>query len=64
MHVTRLPISFRIISMALGQSYDCPSAIDITLKDMGKTELHEAITKHNKARTVYKIIRMYLPSLL
>ena len=31
-----LLISFRVISHALGQSYDCPSVSDITLKDMGK----------------------------
>ena len=30
------PISFRITSMALGQSYDCPSASEVILKDMGK----------------------------
>ena len=31
-----LPISFRVTSRALGQSYDCPSASEVTLKDMGK----------------------------
>ena len=31
-----LPIFFRITSLALGQSCDCPSASEITLKDMGK----------------------------
>ena len=31
-----LPISFRVTSLALGQSYDCPSAIEATLKDMGR----------------------------
>ena len=29
-----LPISFRVTSLALGQSYDCPSASEATLKDM------------------------------
>ena len=28
--------SFRITSLALGQSYDCPSASEVILKDMGK----------------------------
>ena len=28
------PISFRVASLALGQSYDCPSASEATLKDM------------------------------
>ena len=31
-----LPISFRITSLALGQSCDCPSVSGVTLKDMGK----------------------------
>ena len=31
-----LPISFRVTLLALGQSYDCPSASEATLKDMGK----------------------------
>ena len=30
-----LPISSRVASLALGQSYDCPSAREATLKDMG-----------------------------
>ena len=32
-HVINLPISFRITSLALGLSYDCPSASEVTLKD-------------------------------
>ena len=37
-----LPISFGVASLALGQSYDCPSASEKTLKDMGKeiTAIH------------------------
>ena len=31
-----LPIFFRVTSLALGQSNDCPSASDVTLKSMGK----------------------------
>ena len=31
-------IFFRVASLALGQSYDCPSASDVTLRYMGKTE--------------------------
>ena len=30
-----IPIYFRVASLALGQSYDCPSASEATLKDMG-----------------------------
>ena len=35
---TCLPISLRITSLALGQSYDCPSASEVILKDMGKAK--------------------------
>ena len=28
------PIHIRVASLALGQSYDCPSASEVTLKDM------------------------------
>ena len=31
-----LPIFFRVTSLALGQSYDCPSASEATLKNNGK----------------------------
>ena len=31
-----LPISFRVTSLALGQSYDCPSAGEMTLEDISK----------------------------
>ena len=34
-----LPISFRVTSLTLGQSYDCPSASEVTLKGVG--ELHQ-----------------------
>ena len=47
-HVTHLPMAFRVASLALGQSYDCPSASDVTLKDKGKMGL----LNHNKAWTV------------
>ena len=33
--VSDLIMSFRVTSLALGQSYDCPSASEVTLKDMG-----------------------------
>ena len=32
-----LPISFRVTSQALGQSYDCPSAYEGTLMNINKT---------------------------
>ena len=31
-----LSISFEVASLALGQSYDCPSASEATMKDMSK----------------------------
>ena len=34
-HVIDLPISSWVASLALGQSHDCPSASEVTLKDMG-----------------------------
>ena len=43
--VMYLPTSFRVTSMALGQSYDCPSACEVTLKDRGKIDLHQNRTK-------------------
>ena len=48
-------LSLRITSLALGQSYDCPSASEVTLKNMGrsimwttKSWLCHNKTKHNK----------------
>ena len=49
-YCTILPISFRVISQALGQSYDCPSAREATLKDMGQICLDQTTTKCNKAK--------------
>ena len=40
-----LPISFRVASLALGQSYDCPSASEATLKDMGTIDHYLSATK-------------------
>ena len=34
MNYLYLPISFKITTLALGQSYDCPSASEVTLKDL------------------------------
>ena len=48
-HVTHLPISFRIASLALGQSCDCPSACEVTLKDIGKqvSDVHNGPTQQS-----------------
>ena len=58
-HVIYLPIFFRVASLALGQSYDCPSASEGTLKDMGKTiwtKPQQHTTAHNKMLTIYIIL--------
>ena len=49
----------RVASLALGQSYDCPSANEATLKDMGKNDWNLTKTKHSKAWTTCIFIRMY-----
>ena len=59
LHVIHLLIFFRITSLALGQSYDCPSASEVILNNMGKTNSYQTTTKHNKAWTVYIILGMY-----
>ena len=57
--VIHLPIFFRISSQAPGQSYDCPGACEVTLKNMGKTKRYQSTTKHHKARTMCIILEMY-----
>ena len=49
------PISFRVASLALGQSYDCPSASEATLKDIGKniSTYNHNKTKHNKTVCIF-----------
>ena len=39
-------MAFRVTSLALGQSYDCPSASEVTLKNMGKHNVNHATTQH------------------
>ena len=58
-HRIPLPISFRVASLALGQSYDCPSACEATLKDMGKIGMCQTTTKHYKAWTTCMIVGIY-----
>ena len=50
--VVYLPISFRVTSLALGQSYDCPSISEVTLKNMGKIQ-------HNKTWAICVFLGMY-----
>ena len=51
-----IAISFRVASLALGQSYDCPSASEATLKDMGKIRQYHTAIKRNKVQNCVHII--------
>ena len=53
------PISFRVASLALGQSYDCPSASEVILKDMGKIIQQQTITECTKVWTIW--VHYYTP---
>ena len=55
-YMVYLPISFRVASLALGQSYDCPSASEATLIDMDKTNQYQTTAKHNKTWTLCIIL--------
>ena len=45
---------------ALGQSCDCPSASEITLKDMGKIDQHQTTTNHHQTCIMQIIPGIYL----
>ena len=38
------PISFRVASLVLGQSYDCPISSEVTLWDMEKSDWYQSTT--------------------
>ena len=62
-----LPISLRVTSLALGQSsYDCPSASEITLKDMGKciTENDTISTTNQGTTPLYGYLMGYIHGLV
>ena len=42
-HFNDLPIFFRVASLALGQSQDCPSASEVTLNNFGKINQTQAL---------------------
>ena len=42
------PISFRVASLALEQTYECPSASEVTLNDMGEIDCYQTTLKHEK----------------
>ena len=52
-HMMYLPIFFRVASLALGQSYDCPSASEATLQDMGLLSSTKPQHEHNSRETHY-----------
>ena len=49
MYVMHLLIRFKVASLAIGYTYDCPDASESILKDMGKIDQYLITTKHNKA---------------
>ena len=49
-------ISFRVTPLELGQSYDCPSASEVTLKKMGKWITWKNWQYHDNIRKQIKII--------
>ena len=61
-HVTHLPISFRVASLELGQSCDCPTASEATLKDMVEIDHYQTRKIHNKATTEACFCRSISPA--
>ena len=59
MHEVWLPICFRVASLDLGQSYDCPNASEATLMHIGKIVLCLTTSKHDIARTTCIFPGMY-----
>ena len=49
--VVYLPISFRVTPLALGQSHDCPSANESTLKDIGENHYYQTTMKCMKSQS-------------
>ena len=52
MYEVHSPILFSVTSLALGQSYDCPSASEVTLDNMNKINQNQTTKKHKTAQTV------------
>ena len=59
-----LLIFFRVASLALGQSYDCPNASESALKLRSKIGQFQATTKHNILWTMHIFLGMYYKSLI
>ena len=56
----RLTLS-RVSSLALGQSYDCPSASEVTLNDLSKINHYLITTNHNEAQFMWDLYLWYWP---
>ena len=56
------PISIRVTSLALGQSYDCPSTSKVIPKEMAKIArcIWRTLTKHDKAWMVCITVTVHL----
>ena len=54
-----LPIAFRVTSLALGQSYDCPSASEVTLMDLEKSTNTKPQQNRNKHKPCAYSLFMY-----
>ena len=49
-HVIHSPIFFRVTSLALGQSYDCLSASEEIMKNMGKIDSYLYLNTTNMTK--------------
>ena len=61
-HVINTAVSFMVASLALWQSYDCPSAGEVILKNMGWIDRYLTKTNPNIAWTVHnfrEILNVY-----
>ena len=59
-HWPLLPISFRVTSQALGQSYDCPSACEVILTDIGKIHFDNTQECENGVNISTDVIYIYI----
>ena len=53
-------ISFRVTSLVLGQSHDCPSTSEAAMKDMGKYKIQQNIGGSFKSIVLRKIKIIYI----
>ena len=51
-----LPMYFRVTSQALGQSYDCPSASEVTLKDMNEIDQNKPQQNANNMHNSWDVL--------